>query len=306
MLERTDLMVDVLMNRRSVLFALAAFVVAAGGHRLQGSLLAQKADHSIDLAKVPEKVKEAASKAAPGVKWASASKSEEDGEVVYELDGEDASKRYVYAHVTAAAKVNEVAFEIAIGKVPPVVTAALKKKAPKFQVEKAYEAHLDGKVFRYDVEGKWPGDTEETELLVSLDGRKVEFELAKVPHKVKEAASKAAPGVEWETASKSEEDGEIVYELDGEDASKRYVYAHISADATVNEVAFEIAIEKVPPVVTAALKKRFPAFRVEKAYEAHQNGKVFRYDFEGKRPRDKEEIEVYVSADGTDVKIEEN
>ena len=40
-------------------------------------------------------------------------------------------------------------------------------------------------------------------------------------------------------------------------------------------------------------------------YEARHEDKVIRYDFEGKRPRDKKEITVSVSADGKEIEIDE-
>ena len=110
----------------------------------------------------------------------------------------------------------------------------------------------------------------------------------------------------WTGASKSEEDGEVTYELEGEDAAKRYVWVELTADGKVNEVGFEIQFGEAPSVVTSALKKKFPQFQVASTYEARQEGKVVRYDFEGKRPRDKEEITVSVSADGKEVEIDED
>ena len=104
-------------------------------------------DDKIDLAKVPAKVKEAASKALPKAKWTGASKSEEDGKVTYELEGEDAAKHYVWVELTADAKVNEVGSEIAFGAVPQFVTAALKKKFPRFDVASTYEARMKAKSF---------------------------------------------------------------------------------------------------------------------------------------------------------------
>jgi hypothetical protein len=131
-------------------------------------------------------------------------------------------------------------------------------------------------------------------------------DLDKVPAKVKEAAGKAMPRAKWTGATKSVEDGVVTYELEGEDPAKHYVWVDVTADAKVSEVGTEIAAAKVPQVVTAALKKKFPRFQMSSAYEARHEGKVIRYDLEGKRPRDKEEITVSVSPDGKKVEIEED
>jgi hypothetical protein len=134
------------------------------------------------------------------------------------------------------------------------------------------------------------------------EGKKIE--LAKVPAKAKEAATKAVPGARWTGASQHEEDGEITFELEGTDAEKRYVWAEVSAEGEVEEVGTEIPMKQVPVVVTAKLKASLPRFVSTTVYEARQDGKAIRYDFEGKRPRDKEEITVSISADGKEIEID--
>jgi hypothetical protein len=164
-----------LLNRRQVFLALAAGGVAAGKW-LHADTETATTDDKIDLAKVPAKVKEAANKALPKAKWTGASKSEEDGKVTYELEGEDAAKHYVWVELTADAKVNEVGSEIAFGTVPQLVTAALKKKFPRFVVASSYEARHEGKVIRYDFEGKRPRDKKEITVSVSSDGKEIEID----------------------------------------------------------------------------------------------------------------------------------
>lgn len=168
-------MVDRLTNRRRVLFVWAAAGIAVAS-LLQGRTVLATTDDEIDLDKVPAKVKEAASKALPKAHWTGASKSVDDGKVTYQLDGEDAAKRYVGVELTADAKVNELQFEIAYAKVPQLVTAALKKKFPRFQVAKSYEARQDNKVIRYDFDGKRPRDKDEISVSVSADGKKIEID----------------------------------------------------------------------------------------------------------------------------------
>jgi hypothetical protein len=165
-------MVGMLMKRRQFVFALAAF--ALGGIL---SFPANAADvDKIDLSKVPAKIKDAASKAVPGAKWTGASKHLDDGKVTYELEGEDSAGGYVSAELTADAKVNEVGFEIAIEKVPAIVTGALQKKMPRFKVATAYEARKEGEVIRYDFEGKRPRDKKELTVSVSTNGKEIEID----------------------------------------------------------------------------------------------------------------------------------
>jgi hypothetical protein len=121
-----------------------------------------------------------------------------------------------------------------------------------------------------------------------------------------EAARKAVPGAKWSIASKEEEDDGVVYALDGEDAAGNHVWVEVTAAGKVNELGSEIESAKVPSVVAAALSKRFPRFQASETCEVRQDGKVIRYDFEGKRPRDKEKITVSVSPEGKTVEIGED
>jgi hypothetical protein len=134
----------------------------------------------------------------------------------------------------------------------------------------------------------------------AADGDK-KIALAKVPAKIKAAADKAVPGAEWSEATKSTEDGEVAFRLEGDDAKGRYVWVEVAADGTVNEVQTEIPLKEAPAAVRAALKAKMPRFKVTTVYEARQNGKVVRFDFEGKRPKNKEVISISFSPDGKPV-----
>jgi hypothetical protein len=131
-----------------------------------------------------------------------------------------------------------------------------------------------------------------------------EIELAKLPAKVRRAADLAVPGATWSNAYKDDEDGELVYEIDGKDRQKRSVTVEVSAQGDVNEVETEIPFKEVRENVQAALKKKMPRFKVSAAFEIREDGKVAGYNFEGKRPRDKEDIVVFVSVDGKEVEID--
>jgi hypothetical protein len=164
-----------LLSRRGLLFALAAGGVAAG-NLLRGGVAFGAGSEEIDLAKVPAKVKEGAGKAVPGAKWTGATKYVYGGEVSYELEGEDASKKKVWVDLTPEGEVNEVSSLIESGKVPEVVAAALKKRMPRFAVSTSYEARKDGKVVGYYFDGKRPRDKEEITVSVSPDGKEIEID----------------------------------------------------------------------------------------------------------------------------------
>jgi uncharacterized protein YpmB len=129
-------------------------------------------EKKIDLAKVPAVVRQAAEKAAPGVKFTAASKETEKGKTTYELEGRNAQDREVTVEVTAAGKVLEVETEIELNEVPKVVSNALKAKMPGFQAIEASTIHKDGKLVWYGFEGK-NAKGEELDVLVSPDGKTV-------------------------------------------------------------------------------------------------------------------------------------
>lgn len=125
----------------------------------------------------------------------------------------------------------------------------------------------------------------------------------KLPAAVKKAIDAAVPKAKWTTAGKSEEDKKVSYEIEGEDAKGRYVWVEVTAEGKVVEVQTEVPLKDAPKVVADALTKQFPRFKVETTYEVQVDGKVARYDFEGKRPKDKEEITISVSADGKTIDV---
>ena len=124
--------------------------------------------------------------------------------------------------------------------------------------------------------------------------------MAKVPAAVKKAAEKAVPGGKWESAF-----SETIYELEGTDGKGRAVVVEVSDDGEVNEVNTELPIKEVPETVMTALKSKMPRFKIETVFESKQGGKIAGYSFEGKRPRDKEEIGVFVSPDGKTIEIDD-
>jgi uncharacterized membrane protein YkoI len=129
------------------------------------------------------------------------------------------------------------------------------------------------------------------------------IELARVPAVVKAAATKAAPGVTWEKASKETEDGKTSYEVEGKNAAGKAVSVSATEAGKVEEVETEITLADVPAVVTQALKARRPNFDAEEVVSVARDCKIVAYEFEG--DEGKKEYEVSVSADGKDVKATE-
>lgn len=132
-----------------------------------------------------------------------------------------------------------------------------------------------------------------------------EVPLAKVPAVVRKAADAAVAGAKWSAAYTDRDDSGVIYELDGTDAKGRDVIVEITAAGKVREIETEIPIRDVPAGVQKALKAKFPRFVATASYEVVREGKVAGFAFEGRRPRDKEDIDVFVSVDGKTVEIEE-
>jgi hypothetical protein len=132
-----------------------------------------------------------------------------------------------------------------------------------------------------------------------------EVPLARVPAKVRKGADSAAPKVKWEAAYRTKEDGHTHYELEGSDAKGREVVVTLTEEGELVEIETEIPLRDVPDVVRDAIKARWPRFKMSAAFEIRKDGKVTGYDLEGKRPADKHEIGLSVSADGKEIEIDE-
>jgi hypothetical protein len=133
-----------------------------------------------------------------------------------------------------------------------------------------------------------------------------EIDLKNVPAHVKSAANKAAPHVKWKTAFKSEQNGEVMFELEGIDQKKRDVTVILNGEGKVEEIETEIPVEEVPATVMAALKAKVPTLEVAAVTEILEGKKIVAYDFAGTRPSSNKSIGVYVSADGKTVEIDDN
>jgi hypothetical protein len=128
-----------------------------------------------------------------------------------------------------------------------------------------------------------------------------DIEVAKVPASVRKAVDKAVPGAKWESAY-----SEMIYELEGRDGKGRAVVVEVTDEGEVNDVSTEIPIKEVPEAVVAAFKAKMPRFKVTTVYESRQKGKVVGYSVEGRRPKDKDDVGLFVSPDGKTVEIDDD
>jgi hypothetical protein len=155
--------------------ALTVFLVAAGLSTLAASPAPGQDDGSIDLNKVPAAARQAAAKAAPGVKFTEASQDEEDGQKYFELTGKDPMGRIVDVDVTPAGKVLSIATQVRPRDVPKVVMDALRAKVKMFKITLVQQVVEDGKIVEYSFEGE-DAQGEDLDVTVSADGSEVDVE----------------------------------------------------------------------------------------------------------------------------------
>jgi hypothetical protein len=136
--------------------------------------------------------------------------------------------------------------------------------------------------------------------LASMEHSDDELSLDDVPAEVKKAASQSAPGSKWSSAS-----SQTIYELEGTNAKGRSVFVEVTDEGEVTDVSTEIPLKEVPDVIVTAFKAKHPRFQVSTIFESRLKGKVVGYSVEGRRPNDKEDIGLFVSADGKSIEIDE-
>jgi hypothetical protein len=88
-----------------------------------------------------------------------------------------------------------------------------------------------------------------------------------LPQAVKMAADKAAPGVDWTIARKSVEGGKDYYFVMGrEKENKKRLVVYVGGeDGKVSYVRVTVPMNDVPEIVTQAMKKKNPRFKVIEA-----------------------------------------
>lgn len=127
----------------------------------------------IDLEEVPEELLANAREALPTATFSSANTEEEDGVLVYEIQGKLKDGRRVEVDLFPGGKIEEIEVEFTVDLVPGAVLAAVERKLPGFvpvYVEASHSASK--KVMRYELVGKI-GD-QEMDIEVSADGRRIE------------------------------------------------------------------------------------------------------------------------------------
>lgn len=202
-----------------------------------------------------------------------------------------------------------------LSKVPKVVRGAADRILPKATWQSAVKV-VDGKNIAYELDGS-DGKDRDVTVMVTAEGKVVEVETelknpANVPDKVL-----AAVKAKWPKFTPTEthqirqgkdlqgaKDGEYMYDMRGTIAKGRDIQVQVAADGNILESTVEVPLEKVPAVVTDALKKARPMFEIGTAYALHEGEKLIGYHFEGKGPKGRDRT-ISVTPDGKQVEVVE-
>ena len=128
----------------------------------------------LDFKDVPEKILAMAKEAMPSVTFKTANTEDEDGTLIYEIQGTLEDGRKVEVDLFDDGKIQEIEIEFHKDLVPGAVLKAIEKKLPGFQAEYIEASHsASKKVTKYEFVGQFSGETMDIE--VSADGRKIEI-----------------------------------------------------------------------------------------------------------------------------------
>ena len=130
--------------------------------------------------------------------------------------------------------------------------------------------------------------------------------LANLPEIIRNAADKVIPNAKWNKAVKDTDGKDTWYEVSGIDAKGRKICVTVEPNGDIDEIETEIKAQNTPKSVMAALKGRLPNFKISAVYEIRNDeDKITRYDFDGKRLKDKEDVTISFTVDGKFIKLDE-
>lgn len=220
------------------------------------------------------------------------------------------------AAVVSRSRSPVAAAEVELAKVPPGIRDAAKQVVPAAKWSSADRDKEDGQDV-YELAGE-DGKGRKVVVAVAADGKVTEVRTAvpptEVPRAAWEAVDRKFPAFEATSACEVRQGDDLrrpsyddfrAYEVGGVYERDRRAIIEVTAEGEITEMEREVGVNVVPQPVTAALKGKMPKFQTATVYEVSEDGTVIGYQFEGKRPKDKKDIDVFVSADGKAVEIEE-
>lgn len=127
-----------------------------------------------------------------------------------------------------------------------------------------------------------------------------EIDVKDLPSAVLAAFQKAYPNAEIKGASKEDEDGRIVYEIESVDGKQKRDILY-SEEGKVLEVEEQIAFKMLPDAIKKTIKDKYPEAEIEKAEKITKNGTI---NYEVLVETDDETLEIVLDPQGKIVKSE--
>jgi uncharacterized lipoprotein NlpE involved in copper resistance len=261
-------------------------------------------ERPVEWKDLPAAVRQAAEKAAAGVKWTGALERSEDNETTYRVKGTDAKGGQVEVTLAADGKVEAVETASRLDDVkdlPAEVRKAAEQSAPGARwaelVVRAEDEETTYRLKGTDAKGRNIEATFTVEVHVQLV--ETALDLKDLPTPLADAIKPLA-GAKWTRAAEKTGEDETTLEAVGTDAKGHEVTVSVTSDGRA-KVRTELELGEVPPVVAEALKAKLPMFRPHSVASVAEQGAVT-YVFHGEE-REDEEMEVSISSDGKTVKI---
>lgn len=151
---------------------------------VSGAGIVMEVTKVLDLNQLPEKVIAAVREQESNFKATDAAEVRrgdnlqraDEGDLSYEVQGQDPRGRDVTIEVTGAGKITEIQTEISWKEVPKVVTSAVAAKMPKFKPRVVIEVRQEGEVTDYVLSGIRPRAKTEIVIVVSADGKEIDID----------------------------------------------------------------------------------------------------------------------------------
>ena len=138
---------------------------------------------------------------------------------------------------------------------------------------------------------------------IAWSGEEKVIEMKDVPKSIMEKAKEVMPDAQFVSANtETEDDGTMVYEIQGKLSDGRKIEVDIFPDNSVEEIEVEFTHDLVPGAVLNAIEKKLPGFKPTYIEASHsESNKVVQYEFEGEFGEMKMDLDV--SADGRTIVV---
>jgi hypothetical protein len=137
----------------------------------------------------------------------------------------------------------------------------------------------------------------------AVAGEQISVELSQVPQVILDGIQRKLPDAQTISANtETEDDGSLMYEVQGTLADGRKFEYDAAANGVIQEIEIEFSQDMVPGAVMGAIDRKLPGFKPNFIEASHSDSlKVVGYEFVGTLGEQSMDIEV--SADGRQIVI---